>query len=131
MGKTSTDNKIATLMAAVSVIGLSVGMMPAKADDLNKQQETAALFIKHDSNQSKVKGSSQIKIDSQQIKYGSQQQKADARQLKIDSVTIKQNSIQQKGHSQNIKLDSKQIKIDSMQQKGTTHSLNPQPLPPG
>lgn len=130
MGKTSADSKAATLMAAVSIIGLSVGMTPAAAEDANKgvliglsQQDKHSTQVKQstsnqykESNQLKLQGSNQLKLENHYLKYDSNQHKADSHQLKYESQQIKGESVQRK---------------NSTQMKQNTHSLNPQPLPPG
>jgi len=122
MGKTS-DSKAATLMAAVSVIALSVGMSSAQAEDSNKSDYSAqhkgdSAYMKYEKH-----NSSQIKIDSNQ-------QKGDAHYLKYESSQVK-------GQSSQLKLDSQQVKggtmqnSNSVQNKKNSVGFNPQPDPPG
>ena len=89
------------LLAAVSIIGMSVGMVAAQAAENGNQGILIGM---------------------------SQQQKAST-QLKYESHQDKWHSSQIKGESSQIKLDSMQHKGNSMQIK--THELNPQPEPPG
>ena len=91
------------LLAAVSIIGMSVGMVAAQAADNGNQGILIGM---------------------------SQQQKAST-QLKYESHQDKWHSSQIKGDSSQIKLDSMQHKGTSMQMKGQSHELNPQPEPPG
>jgi len=79
------SNRAGKLLAAVSVLSLSVGMVPAIAAG------TTAT-----SNQ--LKTSSQIKLDctSTQIKFWSQQQKQNCTQIKGESTQIKLDSTQHK-----------------------------------
>jgi len=97
--------KAGTLLAAVSIIGLSVGMVSAEAADTGNNQGVLIGLSKQD------KSSAQIKMDSQQKKY------MPSGQIKYDSQQIKLHSVQQKGTSAQTKMNSVE--------------LNPQPLPPG
>ena len=102
----TAKHKAGTLVAAVSLIGLSVGMVAAQAEDnSNNQGILIGLSKQH-------KG-----MDSQQIKLNSSQIKGESSQLKYESQQIKQNSLQQKGTSAQVKLNPA--------------ALNPQPEPPG
>jgi TolA-binding protein len=104
------------LLAAVSVLSLSVGMVPALAADQNNQGTST-----------QIKGEThQIKLDSMQHKQNSNQLKLDSTQIKGESHQIKYDSMQHKQNSNQIKQDSIQLK-----QNDNTHHLNPQPLPPG
>jgi len=130
-----SSNNFTTLLAAASVIALSVGMDAALADDTNnngvliglsKQNKTDANQVKGQTTQHKgesytvkMGGSQQIKGESHTIKMGGSQQ------IKGESYTVKM------GGSQQIKQDSNQIKGNSVQQKLDAKSLNPQPEPPG
>jgi hypothetical protein len=93
----------AGLLAAVSIIGMSVGMVAAEAADNGNQGILIGMSQQH-------KASTQIKQNSSQIKLDSQQWKSDSQQWKNDSM---------------------QHKGNSMQMKGQSHELNPQPEPPG
>jgi hypothetical protein len=119
MSKESTTSGLAgKLLAAVSVLGVAVGMAPAVAADQQgtSLQDKHSTQIKGDSSQIKVQSSNQIKIDSNQYKE-SHQLKYDSHQLKLDSMQHK---------------SSNQMKYgDVVTEKQNTHELNPQPLPPG
>lgn len=131
MGKAS-DNRAAALMAAVSVIALSVGMVSAQAED------SKGVTI-----QQKTGGSDQKKADTHYMKYESSQLKGDSsqqkgsNQIKGDSHYLKYESSQMKGGSSQLKLDSQQIKGattqngNSVQNKKNSVGFNPQPDPPG
>jgi len=109
MGTETPKHKAGTLLAAVSLIGMSVGMVAAQAEDNNNQGVLIGLS-KQD------KSSTQLKYESQQIKLHSGQIKGESSQLKYGSQQIKLNSTQQKGVSNQLK---------------TQNQLNPQPEPPG
>jgi hypothetical protein len=108
---TQTNNR-SKLLAAVSALSLSVGMVPAIAADQTDQ----ATSQQH-------KTSTQLKFDSMQHK-SSNQLKYESNQLKLDSMQHKS--------SNQLKLDSMQHKSSNqLKQNGSSHNLNPQPLPPG
>lgn len=124
MGKLTASRS--KLLAAVSVLGLSVGMMPTQAADQNgqpdmSQQQKDSHQLKLDSNQ--YKESHQLKLDSAQHKLNSNQYK-ESNQLKLDSTQVKQNSSQ-------MKLNSNQYKENATVSPGAKQGFNPQPDPPG
>jgi hypothetical protein len=100
-GKTSGEARRRGLLAAVSVLSVSLGMASAHADTPQDSSKWGA-------DQQKGSSSGKANADSIFIKGGSSQ-------LKIDST-------QQKGQS-SLKLDSTQLKIDSTQQKVTSSQL--------
>ena len=111
MGTETSKNRAGTLLAAASIIGLSVGMVSAEAADTGNNQGVLIGLSKQD------KHAAQLKYESQQKKYmPSNQIKGDSSQLKYQSQQLKLDSAQQKGISTQLK---------------TQHQLNPQPLPPG
>jgi hypothetical protein len=110
MGDKSSHKSSATLLAAVSVIAISVGMEPALADN---DHPNGGILIGN----GVPTGVSKQHKDSTQIKMESNQHKMNSNQLKLDS--------------NHIKIDSQQVKGHSVQQKQNTKALNPQPEPPG
>jgi hypothetical protein len=118
MGDKNSHTASATLLAAVSVIAISVGMEPAIAADSN-------------GNNGVLIGMSKQHKDSTQIKGESNQHKGESFTVKMDSNQHKMNSSQIKMDSNHIKIDSNQMKGTSVQQKHNTKTLNPQPEPPG
>jgi hypothetical protein len=120
------STRTATLLAAASVIAISVGMEPALADGQNANNGILIGLSKQKKMDSaQQKGSQQIKGEAFTVKlHNSQQIKQDSQQLKLDANHIKMDSNQ-------LKLDSKQVKGGSIQQKVNAGALNPQPEPPG
>ena len=125
MGDKSSHTTSATLLAAVSVIAISVGMEPALADGSNGNNGVLIGLSKQQ------KDANQIKGESNQHKGEAFTVKLDSNQHKLDSKFIKMDSYQHKMNSNYLKLDSHQVKGNSVQQKGSTKALNPQPEPPG
>jgi X-X-X-Leu-X-X-Gly heptad repeat protein len=86
--------QVRALLAAVSLMGLSVGAAHAQAVNASPEKGTTtsnqlkADQVKASSSQIKV-GSSQIKVGSSQIKVGSNQLKASSSQIKLDSSQMK------------------------------------------
>jgi len=103
------DIQAGTLLAAVSIIAMSVGMVSAEAADNANNQGVLIGLSKQD------KTSTQLKYESHQDKWHSSQLKGESSQLKYQSQQLKLNSTQQKGNSMQMK----------------SHELNPQPEPPG
>lgn len=101
----SRSTRIGQLMAAVSVLGVSVGM--ANAADTTDNANAAGVYEKHHT---------ALKLDSTQDKWHSTQIKGESSSIKLDSHMMKY-GVQQKGNS--------------VQGKVHAGELNPQPLPPG
>jgi len=128
---------LARLLAAVSVLGVSVGMTAAVAEDSQNKGVLIGLS-KQD------KHANQLKYESTQDKWHSSQIKGENNYLKYESSQDKWRSNQDKWHSSQIKGESSQIKLDATQMKYSTQqkvnstqtkidagALNPQPEPPG
>jgi X-X-X-Leu-X-X-Gly heptad repeat protein len=89
--------QVRALLAAVSLMGLSVGAAHAQAVNASPEKGTTT--------------SNQLKAD--QMKASSNQLKASSNQLKVGSSQIKVGSNQLKASSSQIKLDSSQMKSPS------------------
>ena len=98
--------QVRALLAAVSLMGLSVGAAHAQAVNASPEKGTTT------SNQLKA-SSNQLKASSNQLKVGSSQIKVGSNQLKSSSSQIKMGSNQLKASSSQIKLDSSQMKSPS------------------
>jgi hypothetical protein len=140
--KPSSTARLGKVLAAVSVLSVSVGMVAAEAAVDSYLQLKGESKQDKNSNQIKYgvqnKTSTQLKLDSAQDKWNTQkkyntQMKLQSGQDKWSnqdkySTQMKYGSSQLKYESGQIKGESKQGKMDSMYMK---HALNPQPLPPG
>jgi len=91
--------QVRALLAAVSLMGLSVGAAHAQAVNASPEKGTTT--------------SNQLKASSNQLKVGSSQIKVGSNQLKASSSQIKMGSNQLKASSSQIKLDSSQMKSPS------------------
>jgi len=91
--------QVRALLAAVSLMGLSVGAAHAQAANASPEKGTTT--------------SNQLKASSNQLKVGSSQIKVGSNQLKSSSSQIKMGSNQLKASSSQIKLDSSQMKSPS------------------
>ena len=89
--------QVRALLAAVSLMGLSVGAAHAQAVNASPEKgTTTSNQLKASSNQLKV-GSSQIKVGSNQLKASSSQIKLDSSQMKSPSSTAGKKAIREKG----------------------------------
>ena len=89
--------QVRALLAAVSLMGLSVGAAHAQAVNASPEKgTTTSNQLKASSNQLKV-GSSQIKVGSNQLKSSSSQIKLDSSQMKSSSSTAGKKTIREKG----------------------------------
>ena len=73
------------LLAAVSIIGMSVGMVAAEAADNGNQGILIGMSQQHKASTQIKQNSSQLKLDSQQWKNNSMQQKGNSMQVKMQS----------------------------------------------
>jgi len=114
MGTETPKNKLnpGTLLAAASIIGMSVGMVAAQAEETGNSQGVLIGLSQQD------KHAAQLKYQSQQDKWHSSQLKGESSQLKYESSQIKYGS-------QQIKLHSTQQKGESVQKKYNVGTPNP------
>jgi len=110
----NNEGKAGALLAAVTLIGMSVGMVPVYAADQAPSGTPGP-----------GTPSTHVKIDSIAIKQNSVQVKGDSNQQK-SSNQIKMNSQFLKLDSQHIKMDSRQIKGESAQHKGDSNQIKMQ-----
>jgi hypothetical protein len=129
MEKTSSGIKsqAGTLLAAVSLIGLSVGMMPAHAEGTDGNKGVLIGMSQQD------KHTNQIKGQSDQTKGGAQPISLNFAKIEMDSKQVKGDGKQNTSVSEVpiTKKNSQQVKGNSLQVKMHKSDLNPQPEPPG
>jgi|HubBroStandDraft_1064217.scaffolds.fasta_scaffold28690_2 hypothetical protein len=101
-GKTSSDARRRGLLAAVSVLGVSLGMASAHADTPQDTIKGGA----------PTQGSDQLKGETSQFKHDSSQLKGESSQLKGQSSNKTDSALYKQGSSQ--------LKGESDQQKGST-----------